>query len=400
MKRLIIISFFLIGTILQYSCADKKSKPPILIENDENMAKVIALANDIDASIKEGATSRYLDLWDNKTFKQKIRRSMNSYDFNRYVESFISGVSEGLQSFPDRIISQYQVGAYYDFVRIRYDEDIKTYYILFRFYSESEGINYHDYSISVDDNGAVKFSDIYVYLTGEHFSETIGRLGLLSFPRKSLFKSESTTLDAKMKEVEHLKNTAAYLQNNEYQNAYDEINKIKSDLGKSKSLLLKKSQIAFNLDIDVYKASIEDIMREYPDDVTLNILYIDYYALLERYEKAIRIIDELELKTGDDFVRLYKAHIYYSNENTRIAIEHYDHIIENYGIFEAYANKIAILTERENYSEATDVLRQLIKDEYDKELIIEYLNEVDESGENFFSPLLESEPYSQWLEEQ
>ncbi|WP_353778733.1 hypothetical protein [Winogradskyella sp. 3972H.M.0a.05] len=396
MKQLIVISFILFSCALNFSCSAEK-KAPVIIKSDENESKVIDLALAIQSSIEEGNAQDYLNLWDIGNFNNKVRKNMNSFGFNKYVESFISGLGQGLESFPNKIIHQYNEGAYYDFIKVRYDDDEQTYYMLFRFFSELEGINYHDYSVSVED-GEVKFNDMYVYLTGEHFANTIARFGLFAFPKRNLFSSEST-LDDKIKEFEHIQKSVEYQQSGQFEKAYKEISKVKSDLSKNKALLLVKLQYAVNYDLEIYKSSIEEIMSLFPNDETLNILYIDYYSLLEDYDKAIEYIDELEQLTEDDFVRILKAHTYYNKGEQAKALEHYDYIIDNYGFFGAYSGKIAVLTEQEKYETAVELLQQLIDSgDYVKQDLIVFIEEVDENGENILLPLVESEVYKAWKE--
>ncbi|MDT0557691.1 hypothetical protein RM697_03480 [Ichthyenterobacterium sp. W332] len=383
------ISFFFIFVI---TLSNAQSKTQYVSENANNEELAYALGTTLEESIQNDEPQQFLKQWHTDSFKEQIRKEMKLEEVTPYYKGFLEGVTKGLSGFPNKLIAEYNADAYYDFIGLRYEKLEQTYYALFRFYSESEGINYHDYKLCLVD-GKFMFSDVYIYLTGEHFSATVGRLGILALPKNKL--AEVFGMDSSRKDYGFLQDAIKLAKKGSFEKAYKSLLKVKGDLKDDKFFLLLKSQYAMSFDMDAYNASIEDLMETFPYDSTLNILYIDYYTALEKYEKAMGYIDQLEEETKDDFLRLMKAHLYYTMDNTEKAMENYEFIIENYAFFEAYSAKLTLLTHSEQFDDAIELLDELAQD-YEKSDLIEYIEEKDENGENILEALVKSKAYKTW----
>lgn len=367
-------------------------KTDYVSENADNEKLAYELGVILEESIQENKPEQFTKQWHFPSFKKAIKKEMKIEEMSTHYAGFLEGVTKGLSGFPDKIIAEYNVDAYYDFIGLRYEKLEQTYYLLFRFYSESEGINYHDYRLCLVD-GKFMFSDIYIYLTGEHFSGTVGRLGIMALPKNKL--ADIFGLDTSRKDYDYLQEAIAAARNGNFEKGYKTLIKVKGDLKDDKFFLLLKSQYAMSYNLEYYNASIEELMETFPYDSTLNILYIDYYTTLGKYEKALGYIEQLEYETKDDFLRLMKGHVFYTMDKPEKALENYDFIIDNYAFFEAYSAKLTILTEQNKFNDAVIVLDQLVQD-YDKDAIIEYIEEKDENGGNILEPLVKSEAYKGW----
>ncbi|MEM9920671.1 MAG: hypothetical protein AAF990_21415, partial [Bacteroidota bacterium] len=93
---------------------------------------------------------------------------------NENLTSFNKGFVRGnaMKEFMGQVLKNIERGAYYNFVNY-YQDDVGNYYLIFRYFSQSDGINYHEYLLEVMPDGALAITDIYVYITGEFLSETI-----------------------------------------------------------------------------------------------------------------------------------------------------------------------------------------------------------------------------------
>ena len=402
MKLLHVILLIILCISFQDITAQGNSKTANLeyvSENDENEAKVYELANAIEASIHQGKSDEYVKYWSKKAFGQRVKDKMEITKSDDFIEGFLEGANKGLERIPNELIAQYNDDAYYDFVSLRYEILEQTYYMLFRFYSDDEGINYHDYRVCIVD-GAIMFSDIYIYLSGEHVASTVARLGLSSIPKKS-FKNLFGLLDKKVNTegLSHLVKAKQYANSGDFKKAYEELLKTDGDLKNDKFFLMMKSQYALGFDIEIYKSAMEEMIKMYPHDSTLHFQYIDYYTALEDYDKALGYLNNLEQETGDDFLKLMKANLYYYKGDTEQAIENYQYIIDNYDYFYAYSCLLTIRVEKEEYDSAVGILSSLINSGYDKDTIIEFVEEDDENGENILAPLMKTEVYKKWKKE-
>src|SRR5690606_9422703 len=130
----------------------------------------------IQTQIHESNPEGFLSKFDTKIIKNKVRKVDSKLLKTIHDENeFDRGLKTGLIEFPKKIISLFEIGSFYDMVNYRYDEETQTYHMLFRLFQMDEGINYHDYKVSVV-NDEFMFDDMYIYLSGEYISDTFTRI--------------------------------------------------------------------------------------------------------------------------------------------------------------------------------------------------------------------------------
>lgn len=373
---------------------------PIQLSNDtisfseENTLKIIEFASKITDAIHNDDPDAYVSLLNKDQFFKRVLSQNSSIDPNdAFVKGFMIGMEKSLRSFPTEIITDVTSGSYYDFISYRYDQEDQTYYALFRLYSAEAGMNYHDYRLYKKD-GEAQFSDMYIYLSGEHFTETLGRMLSYSLPQEKIFGLIKSPRDA---EVTELYKAFLFNTNGEYQKAYEIMDGLKSNLGKEKFLLIYKSLIAVNIGEEEYLKSLEEIITTFPDDPTIGLNKIDYHIYKEEYFEAIQTINQLQNETDDDFLNYLKACVAFEDQNYNLALNFFKYTIDNYtDFFEGQAGYLNTLVMMKNYVDATSYLDVLIEEGYEKPLIEEYVEEDDEYGENILADFAKSKPYKIW----
>ncbi|WP_299335753.1 hypothetical protein [uncultured Psychroserpens sp.] len=362
--------------------------------NEENTQKIIEFANQISQAIHSYDDNAFIAKLNKDRFFDRILNQDKRIDPNDdFVKGFMMGMEEALNSFPNEIITDVRNGSYYDFISYRYDTDDQTYYALFRLYSAEAGMNYHDYRIYKKD-GEIQFSDMYIYLSGEHFTETLGRMLAFSLPQDKIFGVIKTSRDA---EVEDIYKAFLYNSNGEFQKSYDIIDGLKSDLGKEKFLLIFKSLVATNIGEKEYLKSLEDIINTFPDDPTIYLNKIDYHVYKEEYYEAIQTINQLQNETEDDFLNYLKACIAFEDQNYDMALNFFEYTKDNYpDFFEGQAGYLNTLVMMKNYADAVKYLDVLVEEGYEKSVIVEYVEEDDEFGENILEDLVKSKDFKIW----
>lgn len=362
--------------------------------SEENTQKVIEFAEDISEAIHSHDADAFIAKLNKNLFFDRIVNYDERIDQNdEFVKGFMMGMEEALNSFPNEIITDVKNGSYYDFISYRYDATNQTYYALFRLYSAEAGMNYHDYRIYKKD-GEIQFSDMYIYLSGEHFTETLGRMLAFSLPQDKLFGLIKSDRD---EEVEQIYKAFLYNSNGEFQEAYDIIDGLKSELGKEKFLLIFKSLIATNIGEKEYLKSLEDIINTFPDDPTIYLNKIDYHVYKEEYFEAIQTINQLQNETEDDFLNYLKACIAFEDQNYDMALNFFEYTKDNYpDFFEGQAGYLNTLVMMKNYPDAIKYLDVLVTEGYEKPVIIEYVEEKDEFGENILEDLVKSKDFKIW----
>ncbi len=364
-----------------------------LIYSEKNTQKVIELGQQIEASIHDSDSEAYISKLNKDQFFNRLLSNYPAIDReDSFIKGFLIGMRLALKSFPDEIITEVENGAYYDFINYRYDTEAQTYYILFRLYSSETGMNYHDYRIH-NANDEIQFSDMYVYLSGEHFASSLGRMMSYTIPEKTLGTSKIESNN----ESKDLFKAIMYNKNGDYEKAYGLIDGLKSELSKEKFLLIIKALIASQIDETKYLKSLEDLITTFPDDQTIALNKIDYHLYKEEYFEAIQVINQLQNETEDDFLNFMKAAVAFEDANYDLALNLYGYTIENYpDFFEGQAGYLNTLVMMKNYTNATKYLDTLLAEGYDKQSLIDYIEEEDDYGENILDQFILTENYKTW----
>ncbi|MBO6607597.1 hypothetical protein [Psychroserpens sp.] len=362
--------------------------------SEANTEKVIALGSFLEQSIHENDVTSFLSKLNEDLFFERILSHNPTIDMkDSFVKGFLFGMKQSLDAFPDEIISEVANGAYYDFISYRYDSDDGTYYALFRLYSSETGMNYHDFRICKSGD-EFKFSDMYTYLTGEHFTQTLGRMMNYTLPEKKSSKKRDRQLS---KDYKAIFKALMYNDSGKYTKAYDELNNLKSEVSKEKFLQILKVLIASNIDEDKYLKSLEELMATHFDDPTIALNKIDYHIYKEEYFEAIQVINQLQNETDDDFLNYLKACVAFEDQNYDLALNMFQYTAENYvDFFDGQAGYLNTLVMMKNYDDAVTYLEKLVADGYDKPLVISYIEEDDEYGNNILSEFAASTQFTDW----
>ncbi|QXP61810.1 tetratricopeptide repeat protein [Olleya sp. HaHaR_3_96] len=362
--------------------------------NDANSEKVVALGSLIESSLHRSDPEVYISKFYTNVFVKRILDINPSITQNLDdIKLFAKGIQQGLNKFPAEIITELENGAYYDFVNYRYDEYLETYYILFRLYSSESGLNYHDYRIHKKGQD-MQISDAYIYYSGENLSETMARLMGYAIPQKKIL---GLIKNSKNEGVNDLFKALRYKREGDFEKSYNTINTITSKISKEKFFLIFKSIIASNLDDDTYLNSLEELINTYSEDPTIVLNRIDYAIYKGNYFEAIQLLNQLQENTEDDFLNYLKANVAFQDENFDFALNNYDYIVQNYpDFFEGQAGYLNTLVMMKKYTEATAFIDTLISEGYERDSLINYIEEDDAYGENILDILVKSEAYKSW----
>lgn len=394
-----IINFCIIKLILisSFSFAQNnisQCRCDLLKENKINDEKVIQLAQTIETSFANVSADGFNEKFNNKSFLDLVVTSDNIDKNDAFTKGFISSIKDSGKALSKKILNEITEGAYYSLINYRYSVPDEAYYFTFRLYSNETGINYHDYKVCLDGE-KLMFNDIYIYLTGEHLSDTFKRLLVMSKPQETTM-SKFLKLKTDNGVPEFLK-AINYQKKGDFKAAYQSFNAITGDMAKEKFILILKSLMASNFSDKLYEKSLEEFAAVYPNDPTLYMKQIDYYLLKEDNDKALECIDKLMYETDDDFLNIMKGNIYYSSLDYENAKNHYNYMVANYpDLFEGYVGMISCLTELENFEEAVNLTDVLIEKGYEKKVLTDFYEEKEPDGSNALEKLVASKVYKTW----
>src|SRR5690606_26788695 len=258
-----------------------------IIESEENDIKVNELGIFLQTQIHENNPEAYLSKFDVQIIKNKVKElDADMFQTIEDENDFEKGLKIGLLEFPKRIMGYVELGSYYDFINYRYDEETQTYHMLFRLFQMDEGINYHDYKVSVV-NDEFMFDDMYIYLSGEYISNTFTRIFQYSAPESSLNNASSYKKYSK---------ALIDIKAGNHENAYHLLNAITGELAKEKFIHISKIQLAAKIDDTTYMEAIESLRNTFPNDPTIYLTLVDYYVMKEDYSVAFDLVDNLQVE--------------------------------------------------------------------------------------------------------
>lgn len=359
-----------------------------IVESEENDLKVNELGMFIQAQIHENNPDGYLSKFDDQIIKNKINQADTSLFKNTKDEKeFEKGLMKGLLEFPNKIISSVENGAFYDFINYRYDDETQSYHMLFRFFHMDEGINYHDYKVSIV-NDEFMFDDMYIYLSGEYISNTFSRIFQYSSPESAKNNNEDFKKYSK---------ALIDIRVGNFENAYNLLNAMTADLANEKFIHINKIQLAIRLNDTTYMEAIEGLRDAFQDDPTIYLTLVDYHIMKEEYDLAFDLVDNLQVETSDDFLNYLKGNIVYAKADLENAALYFNYMIENYpDFYQPYVSNVSVYSQLQKFDEGIVVLDKLVERDYDKQLLIEYIEEVDENGLNELESLANSKAYKKW----
>lgn len=391
---LILIALFLVNcsdssevSVAEEYINDQKE----LVSSSENDLEVEKLGNFLENSIDEGNVEDYISKLDLDYFLNKSTHNIGLSSAKK--NGFRDGLETGIAVLPNQLVSKVSAGELYEFISYRYDTSENSYYVLFRFFSEEEGINYHDYKVSKNGDDYY-FNDIYIYLTGENMSQTMKRFVMSGFSSNNLMAIFN---QSKKRDFNNVIEASKALRNGDYQKAYDFYNSLESEMKTEKFVLIMKAQSAIRVSDEAYYEAMEELKTNYPDDKTLSLNYIDYYIMQEDYSKTLEMVNNLKKETGDDFLEYIIGNIHYTKEDYSSAMNSYKYIKNNYpNYYTGYFSYMGCLVKMEKYEGVIKELNNLLEIDYTKPELIEYIESDDDFGLNEYDNFIQSKEYKRW----
>lgn len=394
LHHVIFIFFLLTFQFNEALQESKKCQCELLKESDVNDQKIIELATEIETSFHNLSTEGFENNFDSSAFVANVLKDTDADLNDGFTQGFMKGVGDTSEKLADKILGEINNGAYYNLINYRYNIIEKAYYFTFRIYSEATGINYHDYKVCTDGE-TLKVNDIYIYITGEHLSETMKRIFEISMndQNKLAFDSDKSAVNAMFKVL----NARKLAEQGQHLEAYNLIDDIEGSLADEKFLLLIKMMFAAQVDETTYENIISKFAKLYPKDPTLYIKLIDFYILKENYPLVHENIDKLIFETEDDFLNFFKAHVYLLQEDYENAEKYYSYVNKNYPeIFDAYVGEMISLTFQSKFDKTLEIAQFLVDEGYDKKELIEFFEEKELDGTNALDAFVNSNIYKQW----
>lgn len=264
---------------------------------------------------------------------------------------------------PGKILMPQLIQKEYRFLRtVRRNKTIR---VLFRMVGSRGAVNYHEFLLFKNIDG-VQYVDIFVYLSGENFSSTLGRL---------LAASGNRTEQVLMMQAFKRQNFQKYMKL---------FNKSSEVTRAEKTFQLMALQAAMQSGHDAeYLDLMETYRTDFPDDQSLALIAIDYYYLkhnMPALEKSI--LDLNEYLQGDPYLLVILAAALAENDRANDALQYLEQALQinaDYPLI--YMSKINIQILQKKYPDAVLTLRKF-EEIFGKALTKKFCNELEARNEN------------------
>ncbi|MCW8131284.1 MAG: hypothetical protein KIS92_13125 [Planctomycetota bacterium] len=225
-----------------------------------------------------------------------------------YRDGFMKGFKSRL-GMGKQIASQLGAASGYKFLSVR--KEGGDWRAVFRLVVATGGLNYQEYILKPGAGGKLRIHDLFVYSTGELFSETLARIALPGL--LDARKREKPLSAADQKTLEGLKALQAWTEALHAHQAEDaEIlwEMLPDDLKKSKAVQLQRID-SVEGEPEGFRKALDDFALLYPGDPARDLLSLDAYLTRKEYLSALDSIERLDKRVGGDpYLNFLRANIY------------------------------------------------------------------------------------------
>jgi len=151
--------------------------------------------------------------------------------------------------------------------------------------------DYYDFFLVAKEDGEVAVEDYYTYTLCETFGDGIRRYFLLS--RSLGLPVANESLDAGKKMQQHL-------EAGEFREAMAALENMPEPFKREKWVLQKKASIASHISPETYVEVVEEMRRQFPDCVGLEIDAVGRFAAEKQFDKAMDSVDRVDRLVGGD----------------------------------------------------------------------------------------------------
>lgn len=317
------------------------TQPPQQLTKEES----VGFAREMEGSIKKGDGDFIDNSFDRPAFLERMKLPDNA-EAKGYGKGIMQKLNVG------KTISN-SMSDQDNFTFIKHYVKEGKHHLIFRLYSPVQStLNYHDYELLKADNKC-KIADVYVYLSGENLSETMGNL------YHSIFSKNGDASQQSLEGITDLKEVRALIQrgkNAEAKKMYDDL---PGYLKKSKAVLLLNVLICSGLSNDDYSEAIRLFGEKFPNEPNMNLMMVDGYFLQKDYVKMLGAVNSLDSQINKDpLLDFYRYLSYNLLEDEASAKKYLTRLLQNMPDFQkGYQEMIAVELSARHKKEADSLIK-------------------------------------------
>jgi hypothetical protein len=200
----------------------------------------------------------------------------------RQRQSALKGMTNALPQagVSQQILRSTKGGGSYKLLRIRaVDGRLRP---LFRLIGSDGGLNYHEYILGRHKDGKVVAEDVYIYLSGEQFSQTMRRVIIPAVATHQAAGGPGKIASEEVSSLKTCSTVSKAMMAGDFKSAVAAYRTLPKKFQEQKPILLVYMQATWHLGADGeadYLASLERFRQLYPDDAAIDLISLDYLSL-------------------------------------------------------------------------------------------------------------------------
>jgi tetratricopeptide (TPR) repeat protein len=328
----------------------------------------------IDSTIYNGEKEYINNLFDVKSFANSFLLKSKDKEILEFNKEFMSGFMKGFD-YGGIMVREIGEEGSYDFFKSYVDEN-QQYHLVFRLFSEA-GLNYHDYELK-KIRGSIKIVDVYIYVTGENFSTTVGTLykTAIASNKKNFF---GFTTNAFLKDITKLNKIRELKSQGKLEEAYTFYKEVSSESKKNKMFQLVGITLASSLnDNELLSKLTKNYEESFPNDPSLYLISVDGAFVNNKFDRVLELINNLEAAIGgDDFLNYIRVNAYYAKGDILKAIEYSELLMSDFpNYMDGFDTALTLYIEAEKFDKAIQILDIFVdRFELTKDSLIESMKE-------------------------
>jgi tetratricopeptide (TPR) repeat protein len=202
----------------------------------------------------------------------------------------------------------------------------------------------------INNGGKTKIADIYIYITGENFSETLRNL-YLQFADEIEGAKKNNDAAAWMKKLPEIR---SLINKGEHRQAMELFNNIPVKYRSGKIFQVMNVTISSGLSEEEYGTALDEYNKLFPNEPNAALLMIDGHILHKDYNKALEAVNMLDRQINKDPLLDYYRYLCYNllNEKEK-AKQHIEQVVKNIpGFGDGMLELIATYLEDHEYDKA------------------------------------------------
>jgi hypothetical protein len=235
--------------------------------------------------------------------------------------------------------------------------------VLVRCETSTGAVNYLSFACTRRASGALKWIDVYIFMSAEDFSQTLRRivLPMILESKKGLLENLAAGDHAYFRHLLEFARIAELTQQGKNREALDALHALPAELQTDHYILFMKVRLAQGINNTEYLHAIEEWEKAEPQDPALLMASIDGDVLRKDYHAAIAKATLLDEHLGGDAYQEYLIaglhHLAAEPAAARLSARHA--LAQEPGMLRAYDLLIVLALEAGNNADLVDLLQEI-----------------------------------------